>query len=391
MGSSEKFCLKWNDFDSNISSAFRDLREEKDFFDVTLACDDDSQIEAHKTILSACSPFFRSVLRRNPHQHPLLYLKGVKYKELQAVLDFMYMGEVNVAQEELNSFLAVAEDLRVKGLTQGNSDTNDKVKPKTESNSKSRTRDSTPSDSAPPPSKKSRTSTSTNNARQITAMAPPPVISQPTIASTASVADDDDDIQEVVPVKSEPNSANNSSISAIQHTPADDYEEATMIDPDTAMEDNYGDENYDYSTYDESYEEGGMMDPNTGMPLTTGADGNKEPYELIGESLAGESLANTSKDSILIGEDPISSDNLMVKVDEMWSCTACGHTRRQKSHVREHVESVHLRVMVQCTQCDKKILKSGMRSHKKFHQKQEAAARAEASFHLAMGSSIGIE
>jgi hypothetical protein len=106
-------------------------------------------------------------------------------------------------------------------------------------------------------------------------MAPPPVISQPTIASTASVADDDDDIQEVVPVKSEPNSANNSSISAIQHTPADDYEEATMIDPDTAMEDNYGDENYDYSTYDESYEEGGMMDPNTGMPLTTGADGNK--------------------------------------------------------------------------------------------------------------------
>jgi len=251
------------------------LEKKKTFFDVTLACDDDSQIEAHKTILSACSPFFRSVLRRNPHQHPLLYLKGVKYKELQAVLDFMYMGEVNVAQEELNSFLAVAEDLRVKGLTQGNSDTNDKVKPKTESNSKSRTRDSTPSDSAPPPSKKSRTSTSTNNARQITAMAPPPVISQPTIASTASVADDDDDIQEVVPVKSEPNSANNSSISAIQHTPADDYEEATMIDPDTAMEDNYGDENYDYSTYDESYEEGGMMDPNTGMPLTTGADGNK--------------------------------------------------------------------------------------------------------------------
>jgi len=400
MGSSEKFCLKWNDFESNISSAFRDLRAEKDFFDVTLACDDDSQIEAHKTILSACSPFFRSVLRRNPHQHPLLYLKGVKYKELQAVLDFMYMGEVNVAQEELNSFLAVAEDLRVKGLTQGNSDTNDKVKPKTESNAKSRTRDSTPSDSAPPPSKKSRTSTSTNNARQITAMAPPPVaVSQPTIASTASVADDDDDdIQEVVPVKSEPASANTSSISAIQHTPADDYEEATMIDPDTAMEDNYGDENYDYGTYDESYEEGGMMDPNTGMPLTTGADGNKdsEPYELVGESLAGESLegdslADTSKDPILIGDGSISSDNLMVKVDDMWSCTACGHSRRQKSHVREHVESVHLRVMVHCAICNKKILKSGMRSHKKNHQKQEAAVRAEEAFHLAMGTSIGIE
>ena len=54
------------------------------------------------------------------HQHPLVYLKGVKNKELHAVLNFMYQGEVNVAQEELNSFLAVAEDLRVRGLSQNN-------------------------------------------------------------------------------------------------------------------------------------------------------------------------------------------------------------------------------------------------------------------------------
>ena len=116
--SSEKFCLRWNDFESNISVAFRELREDKDFFDVTLACDDE-QIQAHKVILSACSPFFRKVLRKNPHAHPLLYLKGVKFTDLQSVLNFMYHGEVNVAQEELNSFLAVAEELRVKGLTQG--------------------------------------------------------------------------------------------------------------------------------------------------------------------------------------------------------------------------------------------------------------------------------
>ena len=80
MSSSEKFCLKWNDFEANVSCAFRELREDKDFFDVTLACDDE-QIQAHKVIVSACSPFFRNVLRRNPHQHPLLYLKGVKYRE----------------------------------------------------------------------------------------------------------------------------------------------------------------------------------------------------------------------------------------------------------------------------------------------------------------------
>ena len=59
---SDKFCLKWNDFESNISTAFRDLREDKDFFDVTLACDEE-QIEAHKVILSACSPFFKTILK----------------------------------------------------------------------------------------------------------------------------------------------------------------------------------------------------------------------------------------------------------------------------------------------------------------------------------------
>ena len=91
--SSEKFCLKWNDFESNISGAFRELREEKDFFDVTLACDD-NQIKAHKVIISACSPFFRSVLRQNPHQHPLLYMRGVSFTDLQSVLTFMYQGEV---------------------------------------------------------------------------------------------------------------------------------------------------------------------------------------------------------------------------------------------------------------------------------------------------------
>jgi len=123
MVSNDKFCLRWNDFETNISGAFREIRDDKDLFDCTLSCGS-KQIQAHKLILSACSPFFRSILRQNPHQHPLLYLKGVDFIDLQSVLSFMYHGEVNVAQEELNSFLAVAEDLKVKGLTQNTSDSN---------------------------------------------------------------------------------------------------------------------------------------------------------------------------------------------------------------------------------------------------------------------------
>jgi len=131
----DKFCLRWNDFEKNISSSFRELNEDKDFFDVTIACGD-NQIQGHKVILSACSPFFRSILKKNPHQHPLLYLKGVKYEEILLVLNFMYHGEVNVAQDELNSFLSVAEDLQVKGLTQNQNQTKSSRVPDESNNAK---------------------------------------------------------------------------------------------------------------------------------------------------------------------------------------------------------------------------------------------------------------
>ena len=119
MASNEQLCLEWNDFESNISKSFREIRDNGDLFDVTIACEDE-QVQAHKLILSACSPFFKRVLGKNPHQHPLLFLRGVKYREILSILDFMYCGEVNIAQEDLQSFLAVAEDLKVKGLTQNN-------------------------------------------------------------------------------------------------------------------------------------------------------------------------------------------------------------------------------------------------------------------------------
>jgi len=292
MASSEKFCLRWNDFESNVSSAFRDIREEKDFFDVTLACDDDSQIQAHKVIIAACSPFFRNILRKNSHQHPLLYLKGVKYKELISVLNFMYQGEVNVAQDDLNSFLAVAEDLRVKGLTQGsgsadNSTSKQKSEP-TKYPPPVRPRESQmPSE---PPSKKSRA-------------APPEVASY------------DDDIQEVLPVKSEPGAAPTAGAS---HYDTQDQNQV-------ALEEQY-DESYDYGQYGEAYDDGsGMIDPNTGLPLQT-ADGNKGLEENL-EAL----IRNTS---------------------DYWECLQCGKQAKTKQHIKYHAET-HLGIKHICKQCGK--------------------------------------
>ncbi len=123
MSSTEKFNLRWNDFETNIRSSIGELRSVEDFVDVTLVCENE-QINAHKVIISACSPFFRNILTRNPHKNPLVYLKGVHVSDMKSVLDFMYHGEVSVSQENLNQFLSVAEDLEVKGLTQKQSSDN---------------------------------------------------------------------------------------------------------------------------------------------------------------------------------------------------------------------------------------------------------------------------
>ena len=114
---SEKLCLQWNDFKANVNSAFGRLRDDKEFTDVTLACEDGQQMEAHKVILAASSPFFEKIFQRNKHPHPLIYLRGFQSQDLLAILDFLYFGEANVYQENLDSFLAIAEELKLKGFT----------------------------------------------------------------------------------------------------------------------------------------------------------------------------------------------------------------------------------------------------------------------------------
>ena len=111
----EKLCLKWNDFQSLLQVSFGELRTDNDFTDVTLACEDQS-IKAHKVVLSACSPFFKKLLKTHSHPQPLIYMKGIKSSSLTAIIDFLYFGEANLFQEELDSFLALAEELQLKGL-----------------------------------------------------------------------------------------------------------------------------------------------------------------------------------------------------------------------------------------------------------------------------------
>jgi len=310
MGSAEKFCLRWNDFERNVSLAFREIREEKDFFDCTISCGS-RKIEAHKLILSACSPFFRTVLKQNPHQHPLLYLKGVEFTDLQAVLNFMYHGEVNVAQEELNSFLAVAEDLQVKGLTQ-TQDTEAVPSSQPEK----------PDYHELPRHIKQPPTTNLSNPNQMSSK-----------RSKSVGYSQDDDVQEIsMPeIKKEPQAYIAPDPLRQQHVEISNTNQETnnigmqVQMATTTMDESYIEEDYDYGQYD------GIA----GYQLQ-GVDPNQDVVEAFAEKL------DSGK----------------------YSCKLCGFVTRDKYNIRWHLEGKH--ELGPGYECD--ICKQGLKTKKQLTQ-----------------------
>merc|ERR1719322_1119613 len=116
MNSDDKWCLRWDEFDKNIREYFSSLRKDGRMFDVTLATEDDQQIQAHRIILSAGSTFFSNIFLNTHHSNILVYLKGIRIAQLESLIDFIYSGEVYITQEDLKLFLEAGKELQVKGL-----------------------------------------------------------------------------------------------------------------------------------------------------------------------------------------------------------------------------------------------------------------------------------
>jgi len=346
MGASgtDNFCLRWNDFADNVSGAFKELRAESDFFDVTLACSDSGSktLQAHKVILSACSNFFKATFRQqsnaNKHPNPYIYLRGVTYSDLVSILDFIYNGEVNVAQEELNSFLAVAEELQIKGLTNRDKESSSSNDTASSSNAATSGSGLTPSKKPGNSARKTAPSPSTGGdqpavkkARR-SSPAPAPVTPQ-AVPEVHQI----EDVKEMVNIKHDPEAAL-ASTSAVN--PADE----SGAGPEYAGED------YDES-YDGYYEEDGAE-----LGEGQGTDGTK-----------GSIVSNFANHFAL--RFVRTSDGELT-----YQCGLCGYLPNStnksvgyaKNRVCMHIKNVHSEpTNVVCGGCSKKFKnKESLRVHK---------------------------
>ena len=109
--------VQWSDFKDNVNSAFGKLRSDNDFTDVTLTCGDGQHFESHKIVLAASSPFFEKIFQKTKHPCPLIYLGEFKSNHFASILDFLFLVKQMLFQEDLDSFLSIAEELMLKGLT----------------------------------------------------------------------------------------------------------------------------------------------------------------------------------------------------------------------------------------------------------------------------------
>ncbi|XP_076753941.1 uncharacterized protein LOC143425135 isoform X19 [Xylocopa sonorina] len=117
MEDDQQFCLRWNNHQSTLIQNFDTLLENGTLVDCTLAAEG-KYLKAHKVVLSACSPYFEGLLSEHYDKHPVFILKDVKFKELKAMMDYMYRGEVNISQDQLAALLKAAESLQIKGLSE---------------------------------------------------------------------------------------------------------------------------------------------------------------------------------------------------------------------------------------------------------------------------------
>ena len=112
----EKYTLTWHTYSDHLKNMMKELMMNEGFSDVTLVTEDKKQIKAHTNILSACSPVFKDILKKDRNSSSIMYLRGIQYSELESIIQFIYLGEATFYEERMDEFLTVAKSLEIKEL-----------------------------------------------------------------------------------------------------------------------------------------------------------------------------------------------------------------------------------------------------------------------------------
>eukprot|EP00092_Neocalanus_flemingeri_P048348 GFUD01055106.1.p1 GENE.GFUD01055106.1~~GFUD01055106.1.p1 ORF type:complete len:329 (+),score=89.18 GFUD01055106.1:310-1296(+) len=323
MGSDQRFSLRWNNYQSHLVTAFESLLDEKDFIDVTLGVEG-RKLPAHKMLLSACSPYFRELLKGNPCQHPIIILRDIKYDDLFSLLQFMYNGEVNVAQDQLNSFLKSAESLKIRGLTDNESENAAERPAAVVPPPRERLQDN---DLQPPPVKKKRPYSETvplphtSPAPIISAPPPPKRPQQPSPAPAPA--------PRAEPVKQE-----------IIELSDDHYENTEQYTPDQAAAPPSS--AYAHDTVNQSYDDGGahaMVPADEGGMEDMQGDGTQGEYWF---PTANAQSGFQCEECFKVFANRNSYTNHLPSHQGKTTCVHCGKEFSSPSNLNKHIRKNHL-------------------------------------------------
>lgn len=110
------YCLRWNNHKSNLVEILESLIKMECYVDCTIFVDNHVQFKAHRVVLAASSPYFQLILQDAPQDHCSIILPGVQEFEMRTLLEYIYAGEVNIAESQIPRIMKIAKMLEVKGL-----------------------------------------------------------------------------------------------------------------------------------------------------------------------------------------------------------------------------------------------------------------------------------
>ena len=118
-----KYSLRWDNYSDHLRGIMKELMNNADYSDVTLVTEDKKHIKANMSVLRACSPVFKDILKNEKNSSMLMYLRGIQHSELESIMQFIYLGEATFYQERMDEFLAVAKSLEIEVLCNADAET----------------------------------------------------------------------------------------------------------------------------------------------------------------------------------------------------------------------------------------------------------------------------